>query len=600
MGGEVGDGVGGAGEVADAAGVAGEFAGPVGRAVLPEGLVELAGPLDLGGMLDLVRAPDRVDRRRDCCGDRLYAPQLPRPPRLRHAPPRREPRTVEVNYAAKDSRVVLASCLTNLIPPSRMPQSESQRVRTALIFWGNFMKKNGLWYSVGGPPLSDHIESQIYTDDYFTTTAISSRVHPKKSEVVIVSLDGSHADYIAIAQRGRKVATGQVTVLFSNFCPLQSLGIQEIRDRIPPKIHRNSHPPEIGFWRPTPRLWQEILQAIAACRPEVTEVLWSLNDILAASATTGAPTLEGVIAVERDAVASAVDFWGGSRVRKRVLRNAAPRSTRPTETFLSHLREIVVREDLQIAHDQINFPGMVIDQKDIVSSVVLRDPLLEDELTIINCNRQPLEATLGVDLIYYSHAYDSFVMVQYKRMTRSPSNERPCYRPSSDSSHAKEILRMLQATKAIRAASQEKDRSIQAYRLSSAPFYIKLCEDRCSASLDAQMVPGMYIPLRLWQRLLRTPETKGSRGGIVINWDTCKRRFNNEEFSKLLRRGWIGSAANQTQYLKEIIESVLSSGRMLVLAATSRSSRSMHYSRDAYGRFVADRNWDDEDEDSNG
>jgi len=54
---------------------------------------------------------------------------------------------------------------------------------------------------------------------------------------------------------------------------------------------------------------------------------------------------------------------------------------------------------------------MRVARRDIVGSVVLHDH--DEYLTILNCNRQPLEATLGVDLIYYNHRFDSFLLVQY-------------------------------------------------------------------------------------------------------------------------------------------------------------------------------------------
>ncbi len=117
---------------------------------------------------------------------------------------------------------------------------------------------------------------------------------------------------------------------------------------------------------------------------------------------------------------------------------------------------------------------------------------------------------------------------------------------------------------------------------------MKLCESKAKAALDAGMVSGMYIPPNLWLRQLRSPETKGTKGGTVMSWDTCKRRFNNTEFTRLLRQSWIGSAAGRSEYLSSIIEQVLSNGRMLVLAATSKGRESRDYRRDGIGRFAAE------------
>jgi hypothetical protein len=38
------------------------------------------------------------------------------------------------------------------------------------------------------------------------------------------------------------------------------------------------------------------------------------------------------------------------------------------------------------------------------------------KLTVINVNRSGVEHALGVDLVYYNHEFDSYVLVQYKRM----------------------------------------------------------------------------------------------------------------------------------------------------------------------------------------
>jgi hypothetical protein len=55
-----------------------------------------------------------------------------------------------------------------------------------------------------------------------------------------------------------------------------------------------------------------------------------------------------------------------------------------------------------------------------------------------------------------------------------------------------------------------------------------------------------------------------------------------------LRQGWIGSAARQSLALREIIEGVLGSNRMLVLAATSAGRVSREIRRDDLGRFAAE------------
>lgn len=445
----------------------------------------------------------------------------------------------------------------------------------------------GLWFSVGGLPLSESVEISIEKDDQFTTTVVTRDVRPRSAEMVVISIHGTRADYVGICQRGRKVATGQITVVVSNFVALDGVSVETIKNRLPTKFQDGFDPPRVGPWRPTPRLWEEIQKAIGAERPDAADKLRDLRHIIAGSQGFHSRREGGLEVFERDAVASALQTWGGDSLRKRVLRIAVPSRSTPVAPFLSQLRDVSLREDPQIAHDHITFPGMEIARKDIVGSVVLSDPYGNEYLTILNCNRQPLEQTLGVDLIYYSHRFDSFVLVQYKRMAAG-DNGSPCYRPGSDTSHDKEIYRMEAAELSMRQQSHTEDATTDMFRLLEQPFYMKLCESKAKASLDAGMVSGMYIPLELWRRQIRSVDTRGPRGGIIMSWDTCKRRFNNGEFARLLRHGWIGSATGRSAYLGSIIANVLGSGRMLVLAATSSNTASRDYRRDGMGRFAAE------------
>jgi hypothetical protein len=65
-------------------------------------------------------------------------------------------------------------------------------------------------------------------------------------------------------------------------------------------------------------------------------------------------------------------------------------------------------------------------------------------------------------------------------------------------------------------------------------------------------------------------------------------RFSNSEFTNLLRQGWIGSASGESKALSRIVEEVLSSGRMLLLAATTANRLSKDLRRDHIGRFAAE------------
>jgi hypothetical protein len=274
----------------------------------------------------------------------------------------------------------------------------------------------GLWIDLGGGSLGQAVEASIDRDEQFTTTVSARDLKPKAAELAIISVDGASADYFGISQRGRRVATGQTTIAVSNIVPLDALKIPDIRRRLPKRFTKRFDPPAAGVSRLGPKLWNEVLSIIITQRPRVTSKVRDLTTAIE-SLRSASPRDVGELEIfERDAVASALQAWGGPSFRKRILRRVAPTGISPVAPFLSRLASVAVREDPQIAHDQTTFPGMDVARRDIVGSVVLHDR--DEYLTIVNCNRQPLEETLGIDLIYNNHRFDSFVLVQYKRLTR--------------------------------------------------------------------------------------------------------------------------------------------------------------------------------------
>jgi len=442
-------------------------------------------------------------------------------------------------------------------------------------------KRPGLWIAVD-ESLAESVQWSIDSKECFTTTVPSRDTRPRHAELVAVSLNSRSIHYLGVCQRGRKVVTGQTTVLVSNAVSVGPIRHESIRSALPPKFRHRFDPPTVGVRRPTPRLWDEILAAVTRSKPDAAASIRELRALVAGAELPRGRRRGGLEVFERDALASILQVWGGTALRKRELRKLTP-----VAPFLSSLKSAYVREDPQINHDHITFPGMQLARRDVVGSIVMSDPYGSEHLTIVNCNRQPLERTMGVDLAYYNHSYDSFVFVQYKRMIDGADGQAD-YRPNSDSNHADELRRMTEVDDQLRAvANLDADAPLRTYRLSDGPFYLKLCEARVKATLDAGMVSGMYFPLRLWQAMTRSSEMLGERGGVVMNWHNCRRRFQNGEFCQLLRQGWIGSAAGQSKYLSDLVEQSLRGGRMVVLGATSAGPPHDEARRDSLGRFAA-------------
>jgi hypothetical protein len=364
-------------------------------------------------------------------------------------------------------------------------------------------KSAGLWIAVGGGSLADTVAGSIQNQGYFTTTVPESEVKPRSAELVVVSMHGTGADYVGICQAGRRVATGLTTVLISNLVQFKRLSKDLFLAKLAAGFASRFDPPSEGAYRPTPKLWEQVLALISDERPAVKATMSDFRRIIA-GAQPRRRAEGGLEVFERDAVASALQAWGGTSLRKRVLRNAVPSGQSSVAPFLSQIKGVSVREDLQIGQDHEVFPGMKVARRDIVGSVVLSDG--KEYLTILNCNRQPLERTLGVDLIYYSHRFDSFILVQYKRMTQGKGGW-PEYRPESvatlehaDASFASsppplasaEPTLLLKSPPLLAARAPVGDRhSLHSHRLERflVPLGIKTCIGSCQVRYAPEPAP---------------------------------------------------------------------------------------------------------------
>jgi hypothetical protein len=447
-------------------------------------------------------------------------------------------------------------------------------------------RTGGLWLAFGGEGRADRIADRIESDDTFTRTVVSSDVKPRRVELALISLEGTEVNYIGVSEAGKRVATDERVIRLSNHVALPGVTLDAIRSTVPTRFQRLLELPSSGVARVTPGAFEAMLAAIVALAPAASPRLRELRVLVKATAEVGRAEDTGIDVFELDAIAAAIEVWGGSKLRKSVLRSARPASDSRAASFLGRLRHATLREDIQIGHDQGVFPGFATVARFQVGAVQFENAQGE-RLTIVNCNRQPLERALGVDLIYYNHRFDSFTLVQYKRMRRSPSGT-VAYRSSGDRNLKPELNRMREVNRLLRCERMASAPQLRDVRLSRRPFFFKFCEARTRGPLDSSMIGGMYVPMEIVSHMLRDAKFMGGRSGITIGWDQRPRRFSNSEFTRLLRDGWIGSRGAQSTALGAVLTGILESGRALVYAASWNEGHSRDYRRDDLGRF-ADR-----------
>lgn len=410
------------------------------------------------------------------------------------------------------------------------------------------------------------------------TIALPSTLLPEgTSSLALVSCHSELLDYLAVVTASTRASDLETKVQIG---PLRAFNTQidtrKLVSALPGKVRRFITLPAYRVERVPPASWDALLESAIALGRLSKDDLKALMESMESRSEDIRTSLPDAIAFERDAFATAFELLGGSTARKTYISSSVPIPDAPFIKRLRH-RDIKVIEDAMIAHDALTFPGTSTLHADLVGAVRLSTS--SGTLTILNANRTGIERTLGVDLVYYNHRYDSFVLVQYKRMR---GDENPVYRPGNDGNLEKELSLM----RSFLRDSSAVEPTYETYRLLDNPFFLKLCKAYSPGDWNGRMLQGMYFPLQLWDLLVESPAAKGPLGGIAIGFDGAKRRLTNSEFTRLLREGWIGTNVKNTERINDILVEQLAGGHSLILAEHDPDRIAVDYLRDSLGRFA--------------
>lgn len=407
----------------------------------------------------------------------------------------------------------------------------------------------------------------------------ATSVTAKSSCLALVSRSPRTLDYVALAAVGTKTGSVERRVVLGpavSFDP--PLDIEQLLKQLPSRLRRNASPPDRRVVTVPPATWAALLAEIGKRSGEEQGDIDSLRKLVEIRRRSRRQSLPEIISFERDATSVALEIFGGSRQRKQHLENLEINGRAP---FISSLGQVGAKllEDQMINHDLSVLPGGELVQRYAVGAAQFESST--GLLTIVNANRNGIERTLGVDLVYYHHVFRSFTLVQYKRLSGESGQ---VYRPKSDPSYSSEIERM----RRFRAARDSRPPAdAHSYRLNQNEFYFKLCSSTLKG-FWSRMLPGMYVPLDLWELFISSTEAHGPRGGLVVSFDNLKRRFNNTEFVGLVRNGWIGSADMDSRRINDIIERELSADKSIMVASHSDTRNINDYLRNPLGQFASE------------
>lgn len=428
----------------------------------------------------------------------------------------------------------------------------------------------------------DTLVERIEEFDETFSDALSVRDWPiGKRCLSLLSFEEDVISYLALAIKGRRVVTSKDRVEFSSFVDLDRLPISAIQDRIEPRLVQYFIRSSTGAGGTVPpSTWSAIIDAMLKERPSIEREVHRLEGLVKYSGVKIQGGVSELLVQEREALGISLDiFSGGAALRKKVLGEWAPDEasievhdeesytaqmaapSESTRSFIEGVSQRYFQEESTIQHDLFSWDGA----PDAHVSGVSTFNQGRRRLEVIYANRNALEKTLGVDLIYYNQAFNSFVLVQYKLMSEE-SDGQFIYRP--DGQLAKELERMDEFCGGF--PDNEKLTNDQDYRLSDDPFLLKLVPNKGLAPSSGELIKGMYLPRRYVHFLLGPHGPTGPLGGQIVSFENARRYLSNTEFSQNINAGRIGSWGKKTGVIKDLIRSYYETGRAVVVARESQ------------------------------
>lgn len=392
--------------------------------------------------------------------------------------------------------------------------------------------------------------------------ALSSADHdPKKREVFIFSFDGKNIHSICLGERKKKVVTFKYRVEFTNFIEIEPpLSIDTLQGKLEKGLHSHFIRVSKGNGsRVPPKTWEKLISLIKKERPEIAKKIDDLYTLR--NGKYYEVKNRHIETFKQDATTLSLKFSGiDTKTADFICVDENGNAVTETPAFLDGLKPRTYREDRMIFHDVQLFADWKKD--DVRPGVTARFTDGNKALTIQNYNREPVETTLGVDLMYYNEFYNSFILIQYKAFEQEPGEK--VFRLSSHG-YESGYERMTTLQKYLESI-QAKYQQISNYRFHSGACYFKLC-DRDAVDLGSnEMIKGMYLPLDYWDKLVNDVATLGKMGGRFVSYQNVGRYFNNTQFIELVKEGWIGTTVTQSSELLKIINEILNAGRTVIFA----------------------------------
>ncbi len=310
---------------------------------------------------------------------------------------------------------------------------------------------------------------------------------------------------------------------------------------------------------------REVIEAIARLRPGVSQIIDQFSLAARKRLDQLPEAAKKNLASQKDALFSALHLAGLSEV----MPPAWVMPPGPVKRYSDGLPKTrKIDEATMLRNDFIQFPGLapvmegfVGDQMKFSSGSI--------NLHVYWADKNSLELQTGTDLIYYNETFQSFVMVQYKAMSKDQADN-PIFR-LSDPQKAIEISRMESLW--AKFSSDLTPEACSDFRFSYNPVFYKLCPRFVFEPESPHLIKGMYLPLDYWHLLTRSLAVLGPGGGQVISYQNVGRYLNNTEFAALVAKAWVGCRPRHSTILAEAVRGSLDGDRTAILAIKKKAPR---------------------------
>ncbi|MCG3175187.1 MAG: hypothetical protein MOGMAGMI_00109 [Candidatus Omnitrophica bacterium] len=405
-----------------------------------------------------------------------------------------------------------------------------------------------------------HIENCGQFETTFTDTFSDKDWGFRKRDVVGIVYPDNIIRFWALAEKGGKVATAKVRIKFTHIKATE-ISIDDLGISLPNKLRSHYVRASRGAGGRIPvATWQALKKALREIDHDSYQAILELERLRdSAGQIISSRGLETLVQ-QRDAVGVALDIFDPTqRCRKDVVSNWTMPPGDMGRSFLDGLGKVRCIEDNLISSDANAF-GRSDSTRNMVGGVIIA--VGGRKLETFNVNRTAIEQSLGVDLIYWNEAFQSWVLVQYKIAEDDTETRGKHYRPDAG---FREQLSRMREFRAKHPDLWTPSAGNLNYRLCGDGFFFKFCTRMQLVVMSERLTPGFYVPRLLVESYLTEQSSLGSKGGELIKFTSESRWISNSLFTQLVADSWIGTRGATTQVISEIIRRSLAAGRSVVM-----------------------------------